>query len=75
MPAVLRAEGTRGAVPWPGCFLCSADAALLPKRSFSQVLIMPAPAWFDEGRLGDESKAEAGGGASRNRQAEIVGEY
>lgn len=36
---------------------------------------MPAPAWFDEGCLGDESEAEAGGGASRNRQAEIRGEY
>lgn len=72
---VLRARDTRRAVPWSGCRLCSADAALLPKRSFLQVLITPAPAWFVEGHLSDESKAEAGGGASRNHQAEIVGEF
>lgn len=60
---------------WLSCLLCSADAALLPKRSFLQVLMTPSPAWFLEGRLGDEGKAEAGGGASRNHQAEIVGEF
>lgn len=35
----------------------------------------PSSAWFLEGRLGDEGKAEAGGGASRNHQAEVVGAF
>lgn len=44
---VLRAQDTRGTVLWLGCPWCSADAALLPKRSFLQVLITPV--WFVTG--------------------------
>lgn len=44
---VLQAQDTCGAVLQPGCPWCSADAALLAKRSFLQVLITPV--WFVEG--------------------------